>query len=202
MPGVIAMNFNSGIEAATLSARPTPDADVANASLLLVDDDKSFTQRIGRALEARGYAVRVAESVAEGLAQIDSDPPAFVVVDVRLRDGSGLDVITRLRARRPDARGIVVTGHGSIATAVAAVKLGAHDFISKPADAMLVEASLRSEGQILPPPPAAPMSAERVRWEHIQRVYEQCGRNVSETARRLSMHRRTLQRILAKRAPR
>jgi two-component system, response regulator RegA len=197
------MNFSSGIDASTQTARPTlsPDANKA-LSLLLVDEDRSFTQRLARAMEARGFVVRIAETVSEGMAAVDAETPAFVVVDVRLADGNGLDIITRLKTRRPDARGIVVTGHGSIATAVAAVKLGAHDFIAKPADAGAIEASLRSDGLGLPPPAAAPMSAERVRWEHIQRVYEQCGRNVSETARRLSMHRRTLQRILAKRAPR
>jgi two-component system response regulator RegA len=197
------MNFSSGIEASTQSARPTLSPEAHKAlSLLLVDEDRSFTQRLARSLEGRGFVVRIAESVSEAIASVEAEPPAFAVVDIRLADGSGLDVITRLKARRPDARGIVVTGHGSIATAVAAVKLGAHDFIAKPADAGIIEASLRSDGSTLPPPPASPMSAERVRWEHIQRVYEQCGRNVSETARRLSMHRRTLQRILAKRAPR
>ncbi|MGL4729238.1 MAG: ActR/PrrA/RegA family redox response regulator transcription factor [Bosea sp. (in: a-proteobacteria)] len=201
------MNFSSGIDASTQTARPTilPDGgqdDSTALSLLLVDEDRSFTQRLARAMELRGFVVSVAETVSEGLALVDAEPPAYVVVDIRLADGNGLDIIAKLKSKRPEARGIVVTGHGSIATAVAAVKLGAHDFIAKPADVGAIEASLRSDGLALPPPPAAPMSAERVRWEHIQRVYEQCGRNVSETARRLSMHRRTLQRILAKRAPR
>jgi two-component system response regulator RegA len=197
------MNFSSGIEATTFPARPAPSPEASQAlSLLLVDEDRAFTQRMGRALELRGFVVRTAETVSQATAALMEQTPDCVVVDIRLSDGSGLDVIARLKAMRPEARGIVVTGHGSIATAVAAVKLGAHDFLAKPADVASIEASLRSEGTVLPPPSAMPMSAERVRWEHIQRVYEQCGRNVSETARRLSMHRRTLQRILAKRAPR
>jgi two-component system response regulator RegA len=170
-------------------------------SLLIVDDDRAFVQRLGRAMEARGYAVTVVESVREGLEAVDRSPPAFAVVDMRLGDGSGLDVISALKARRPDARGIVLTGYGNIATAVTAVKLGAVDYLAKPADADEIHNALIA-GDHKPEPPENPMSADRVRWEHIQRVYELCGRNVSETARRLSMHRRTLQRILAKRAPR
>ena len=129
-------------------------------------------------------------------------PPAYAVVDLRLEDGSGLDVVDALRSRRADARIIVLTGYGAIATAVAAVEMGATDYLSKPADANDIVAALLQTGEVLPPPPENPMSADRVRWEHIQRVFEQCDRNVSETARRLHMHRRTLQRILAKRGPR
>jgi two-component system response regulator RegA len=121
---------------------------------------------------------------------------------MRLNDGNGLDVIAKLKDRRPDARAIVLTGYGNIATAVNAVKSGAIDYLAKPADADDVVAALLASGDKKPDPPENPMSADRVRWEHIQRVYELCGRNVSETARRLNMHRRTLQRILAKRAPR
>src|SRR6266516_4199391 len=153
----------------------------ADRSLLIVEDDKSFLQRLARAMEGRGFSVTTAESVADGLAQLETASPAFVVVDMRLEDGNGLDVISALKRRRPDARAIILTGYGNIATAVNAVKLGAVDYLSEP--------------------PENPMSADRVRWEHIQRIYELCGRNVSETARRLNMHRRTLQRILAKRAP-
>jgi len=171
-------------------------------SLLIVDDDKPFLHRFARAMESRGFDVKTAESVAEGLAQVASSPPAFAVVDMRLADGSGLDVISALKERRPDARGIVLTGYGNIATAVNAVKLGAVDYLAKPADADDVCAALMAKTGQKPEPPENPMSADRVRWEHIQRVYELCSRNVSETARRLSMHRRTLQRILAKRAPR
>ena len=171
-------------------------------SLLIVDDDKPFLQRFARAMESRGFDVKTAESVAEGLAQVASAPPAFAVVDMRLADGNGIDVISALKERRPEARGIVLTGYGNIATAVNAVKLGAVDYLAKPADADEVCAALVAGPGQKAEPPENPMSADRVRWEHIQRVYELCGRNVSETARRLSMHRRTLQRILAKRAPR
>lgn len=171
-------------------------------SLLLVDDDTVFVTRMARAMEKRGFSVRTAESVAAGRAAVAEAPPAFAVVDLRLEDGNGLDVVEALREARPDARIIVLTGYGAIATAVAAVKLGATDYLSKPADADDVTNALLMRSETLPPPPENPMSADRVRWEHIQRVYEQCDRNVSETARRLSMHRRTLQRILSKRSPR
>lgn len=172
-------------------------------SLLLVDDDEVFLKRLGRAMERRGFEVELAASVAAGQAIAVSRPPAYAVVDLRLEDGNGLDVVDALRAKRPDARIVVLTGYGAIATAVAAVKIGATDYLSKPADAdEVVNALLQRDGALLPDPPENPMSADRVRWEHIQRVYEQCDRNVSETARRLSMHRRTLQRILAKRGPR
>ena len=171
-------------------------------SVLIVDDDRSFLQRLARAMEARGFVVTTAETVADGLAKVEGAAPAFAVVDMRLGDGSGLDVISALKKNRPGARAIVLTGYGNIATAVTAVKLGAVDYLAKPADADDVVAALIASGDHKPSPPENPMSADRVRWEHIQRVYELCGRNVSETARRLSMHRRTLQRILAKRAPR
>ena len=174
----------------------------SDRTLLLVDDDKAFLHRLARAMEARGYAVTVAETVAEGLHHVDDAPPAFAVIDMKLGDGSGLEVIQRLKTKRPDARGIILTGFGNIATAVTAVKLGAFDYLAKPADADDVHAALTSDSKTKPELPANPMSADRVRWEHIQRVYELCDRNVSETARRLSMHRRTLQRILGKRAPR
>jgi two-component system response regulator RegA len=170
-------------------------------SVLIVEDDKSFLYRLSRAMEGRGFTVTPAQSVAEGLNQLDSSSPAFAVVDMRLEDGNGLDVITALKRRRPDARAIILTGYGNIATAVTAVKLGAVDYLSKPVDADEVVAALLSAEGRKAEPPEHPMSADRVRWEHIQRIYELCGRNVSETARRLHMHRRTLQRILAKRAP-
>jgi two-component system, response regulator RegA len=176
---------------------PAPDP-----SLLLVDDDKVFLTRLGRAMEARGYQVTMADSVAAGLASVESRPPAFAVIDMRLNDGNGLDVITRLKARRPAARAVILTGYGNIASAVTAVKMGAFDYLSKPADADEIDAALKASNGTMRQPPENPMSADRVRWEHIQRVYELCNRNVSETARRLAMHRRTLQRILAKRAPR
>ena len=152
-------------------------------------------------LARRGFQVEMAGSVAQALTSIAARPPAYAVVDLRLGDGNGLDVVERLRERREDARVIVLTGYGAIASAVAAVKIGAIDYLSKPADAAEVTQALLARGGELPEPPENPMSADRVRWEHIQRVYEMCDRNVSETARRLGMHRRTLQRILAKRSP-
>jgi two-component system response regulator RegA len=172
-------------------------------TLLLVDDDKPFLTRLARAMEARGFEVMAAETVAEGISSLQRNPPAFAVVDLRLGDGSGLDVIEALHQARPDARAIVLTGYGNIATAVTAVKLGAIDYLAKPADADAVYGALMAqEAEQRAALPENPMSADRVRWEHIQRVFELCNRNVSETARRLNMHRRTLQRILAKRAPR
>jgi two-component system response regulator RegA len=171
-------------------------------SLLLVDDDKPFLERLTRAMESRGFVVSACGSVAEGLAAIARGAPAFAVVDMRLGDGNGLDVISELKAKRPDARGIILTGYGNITTAVTAVKLGAFDYLAKPADADEIFHALMASQHDRAEMPENPMSADRVRWEHIQRIYELCGRNVSETARRLGMHRRTLQRILAKRAPR
>ncbi len=171
-------------------------------SLLLVDDDEPFLKRLARAMEKRGFEPEMAGSVAAGTAIATARPPAYAVVDLRLEDGNGLDVVETIRAKRPDSKIVVLTGYGAIATAVAAVKIGATDYLSKPADANDITNALLASGDELPPPPENPMSADRVRWEHIQRVYELCDRNVSETARRLSMHRRTLQRILAKRSPR
>ncbi len=179
---------------------PAPDAR-ADKSLLIVDDDKPFLTRLAKAMEARGYWVRTADSLQAGKDAIRESAPAFAVVDMRLEDGNGLEVIRMLRELRPDCRALVLTGYGNIATAVTAVKLGAIDYLSKPADAEDILAALTASGETKPTPPENPMSADRVRWEHIQRVYELCNRNVSETARRLHMHRRTLQRILAKRAP-
>jgi len=171
-------------------------------TLLIVDDDEPFLRRLARAMEKRGFEPELAQSVAAGQAIATARPPAYAVVDLRLEDGNGLDVVEVLRDKRPESRIVVLTGYGAIATAVAAVKIGATDYLSKPADANDVTAALLANGDALPPPPDNPMSADRVRWEHIQRVYELCDRNVSETARRLNMHRRTLQRILAKRSPR
>ncbi|WP_407522010.1 ActR/PrrA/RegA family redox response regulator transcription factor [Methylobacterium oryzisoli] len=195
-----------GTQSAPAAAGILPDGDPlaahADRSLLIVDDDKPFSTRLARAMEARGYQVQVAESVAEGVSLVDAHPPAFAVIDMRLADGNGLDVIARLKERRPEARGVILTGYGNIATAVTAVKLGAFDYLAKPADADEIHGTLMAQPGERADPPENPMSADRVRWEHIQRVYELCNRNVSETARRLNMHRRTLQRILAKRAPR
>lgn len=176
--------------------------DISDKSLLIVDDDHPFQQRLARAMEKRGFAVETADGLADATAKIDQVAPAFAIVDMRLEDGSGLDVIEVIRQRRPDCRAIILTGYGNIATAVTAVKLGAVDYLAKPADPDDILSALARQPEEKAPPPENPMSADRVRWEHIQRVYELCDRNVSETARRLNMHRRTLQRILAKRAPR
>jgi two-component system response regulator RegA len=178
-------------------------SDATDKTLLLLDDDAALRTRLGRALEARGFKVTLVETVAQAKAAAQDHPPAFAVLDMRLEDGSGLSVVDVLREARPDARIVMLTGYGNIATAVAAVKAGAIDYLAKPADADdVVKALLVSAARETPSPPENPMSADRVRWEHIQRVYELCGHNVSETARRLAMHRRTLQRILVKRAPR
>jgi two-component system response regulator RegA len=189
--------------AGTLDRQSNNDGlEAADRTLLIVDDDKPFLDRLARAMEARGFTVSACNSVAEGLQFIAGNPPAFAVVDMRLGDGNGLDVISELKAKRPDARGIILTGYGNITTAVTAVKLGAFDYLAKPADADEIFHALMATQHDRATVPENPMSADRVRWEHIQRIYELCGRNVSETARRLGMHRRTLQRILAKRAPR
>jgi two-component system response regulator RegA len=177
------------------------DQDTSPKSILIIDDDVPFPARLLRAMEQRGFVGSVAHSMSDGLKMIDDAPPDFAVVDLRLSDGSGLDIIKKLKEKRSDAKAIVLTGYGNIASAVSAVKLGAFDYMAKPADADEICAALLSGPRLTTPPPENPMSADRVRWEHIQRIYELCSRNVSETARRLSMHRRTLQRILAKKAP-
>lgn len=171
-------------------------------SLLILDDDAAFRTRLARALEQRGFDVTAASSVAEANDVAATKAPAYAVLDLRLEDGSGLTVVESLHKRRPDCRVVILTGYGAIATAVAAVKAGAIDYLAKPADPEDIVKALLAAPDDRPEPPDNPMSADRIRWEHIQRVYELCGHNVSETARRLNMHRRTLQRILAKRAPR
>ena len=181
----------------TLSAEGLEDR-----SLLVMDDDGPLRQRLARALENRGFEVKMAGGVNEALAITKESAPAFAVLDMRLDDGSGLTVVEDLHSRRPDAKVVMLTGYGNITTAVAAVKAGAIDYLSKPADADDVTKALLAIRDEMPEPPDNPMSADRVRWEHIQRVFELFNHNVSETARRLNMHRRTLQRILAKRAPR
>ena len=174
----------------------------SDPSILLVDDDAPFLKRLGRAMEKRGFTVEMAGSVAAGKAIATVRPPKYAVVDLRLEDGNGLEVVEVIRSKRPESRIVILTGYGAITTAVAAVKIGAIDYLAKPADANDVTSALLAHDDDRPPAPQNPMSADRVRWEHIQRVYELCDRNVSETARRLNMHRRTLQRILAKRSPR
>ncbi len=187
------------------STKTTDDSELMrpdDMGLLIVDDDEPLRNRLGRAMEKRGFTPHLAAGVKEAAEITRQNPPAFAVVDLRLEDGDGLEVVNTIHQAREDCRVVILTGYGNIATAVAAVKAGALDYLPKPADANDIEKALLTNPGERPPPPENPMSADRVRWEHIQRVYELCGHNVSETARRLGMHRRTLQRILAKRAPR
>ena len=175
---------------------------VTDKTLLILEDDAPLRNRLCRAMEKRGFDVVDAGSVNDGIDLVRKVAPAFAILDMKLDDGTGLSLVPELRKKRSDCRIIMLTGFGNIATAVAAVKAGAVDYLPKPADPDQIVAALSQTSDEMPPPPQDPMSADRVRWEHIQRVYEQCGRNVSETARRLRMHRRTLQRILSKHAPR
>ena len=176
--------------------------DFADKSLLIVDDDNPLRDRLARAMEKKGFQVTQAESVQKGISQVKNAPPAFAVVDLRLEDGSGLEVVREIQKLKKDSRVIMLTGYGNIPTTVAAIKAGAIDYIPKPASADDVENALLASPESKAIPPENPMSADRVKWEHIHRVFELCNRNVSETARRLKMHRRTLQRILSKRSPR
>jgi len=175
--------------------------DFADKSLLIVDDDNPLRDRLSRAMEKRGFKVIQADSVKQGINEARNTPPAFAVVDLRLGDGSGLEVVKEIRKIKSDSKIVMLTGYGNIPTAVAAVKAGAIDYIPKPADADAVEGALMALSGSKAVPPENPMSADRVKWEHINRVFELCNRNVSETARRLKMHRRTLQRILSKHSP-
>ena len=177
-------------------------ADFADKSLLIVDDDNPLRDRLARAMEKKGFKVTQADSVKKAINEARNSPPAFAAVDLRLGDGSGLEVVKEIRKLKSDSKVVMLTGYGNIPTAVAAVKAGAIDYIPKPTDADDVENALLALPESKPTPPQNPMSADRVKWEHIHRVFELCNRNVSETARRLKMHRRTLQRILSKRSPR
>ena len=178
-------------------------SDFPDKSLLILDDDDPLRGRLSRAMEKKGFIVKEAKTVSEGLQIVkNSSPPSFALVDLRLEDGSGLDVVKELSKNKKDCRIVMLTGYGNLPTAVAAVKAGAIDYMAKPVDADDVEAALLASPESKAQPPENPMSADRVKWEHIHRVFELCNRNVSETARRLKMHRRTLQRILSKRSPR
>jgi two-component system response regulator RegA len=177
-------------------------SDFEDKSLLLVDDDNPFRERLARAMEKKGFVVTQAEGVKKGIESVKIKKPAFAVVDLRLNDGNGLEVVKEIQSSNFESRIIMLTGYGNIPTAVAAIKEGAIDYLAKPADADDVEKALLADPESKPLPPENPMSADRVKWEHIHRVFELCNRNVSETARRLKMHRRTLQRILSKRSPR
>ena len=176
-------------------------ADFSNKMLVIVDDDNPFRERLARAMEKKGFQVSQAEGVKVGIESVKLKKPAFAVVDLRLNDGNGLEVVKELQSSNSKSRIITLTGYGNIPTAVAAIKEGAIDYLAKPADADDVEKALLADPEAKAPPPENPMSADRVKWEHIHRVFELCNRNVSETARRLKMHRRTLQRILSKRSP-
>ena len=176
--------------------------DFSDKSLLLVDDDNPFRERLARAMEKKGFEVIQAEGVKKGIDAVKSKKPAFAVVDLRLNDGNGLEVVKEIQNSNENSRIVMLTGYGNIPTAVSAIKQGAIDYMSKPADADDVEKALLADPNKKAEPPENPMSADRVKWEHIHRVFELCNRNVSETARRLKMHRRTLQRILSKRSPR
>ena len=176
--------------------------DFADKSLLIVDDDNPLRDRLSRAMEKKGFKVIQAESVKKGIIMATNSPPAFAIVDLRLNDGSGLEVVKEIQKIKSDSKIVMLTGYGNIPTAVAAIKEGAIDYLAKPADADDVEKALLADPDKKAAPPESPMSADRVKWEHIHRVFELCNRNVSETARRLKMHRRTLQRILSKKSPR
>ena len=176
--------------------------DFSDKSLLLVDDDNPFRERLARAMEKKGFEVIQAEGVKKGIDAVKLKKPAFAVVDLRLNDGNGLEVVKEIQNSNENSRIVMLTGYGNIPTAVSAIKQGAIDYMSKPADADDVEKALLADPNKKADPPENPMSADRVKWEHIHRVFELCNRNVSETARRLKMHRRTLQRILSKRSPR
>ena len=188
----------------TCMTEPETTKNVKNyedKSLLIVDDDNPFRERLARAMEKKGFVVTQAESVKKGLDSLKLTKPAFAVVDLRLNDGNGLEVVKEIQNLNTHSRIIVLTGYGNIPTAVAAIKHGAIDYLAKPADADDVEKALLADPKSKAQPPENPMTADRVKWEHIHRVFELCNRNVSETARRLKMHRRTLQRILSKRSP-
>ena len=176
-------------------------ADFEDKSLLILDDDDPLRGRLSRAMEKKGFVPKEAKTVSEALQIVKNNPPNFAIVDLRLEDGNGLDVIKEVSQKKKDCRIVMLTGYGNLPTAVAAVKAGAIDYIAKPVDADDVEAALLALPESKATPPENPMSADRVKWEHIHRVFELCNRNVSETARRLKMHRRTLQRILSKRSP-
>ncbi len=177
-------------------------SDFEDKSLLIVDDDDPFRDRLSRAMEKKGFQVKNAKSLVNAIQLVKEGAPNFAVVDLRLEDGNGLEVVKEINKTKKNSRIVMLTGYGNLPTAVAAIKAGAIDYMAKPVDAEDVESALLAEPDSKAKPPENPMSADRVKWEHINRVFELCNRNVSETARRLKMHRRTLQRILSKRSPR
>lgn len=174
----------------------------ANGRILLVDDDAVFNQVLGRALSARGFEVRGAHNGKDALAVCAEFRPRYIVLDLKLGTESGLGLIPFFNREAPDARILLLTGYASIATAVEAIKRGAHDYLAKPVDAdQVVQALLgnSAQQQVDVKLPDAPPPLKRLEWEHIQRVLNECEGNISEAARRLGLHRRTLQRKLAKR---
>jgi len=177
-------------------------SDFQDKSLLIVDDDNPFRDRLARSMEKKGFKVTQADSVKSGIHKARENKPSFAVIDLRLEDGNGLEVVKEIQQSKKESRIIMLTGYGNIPTAVAAVKAGAIDYLAKPANAEDIETALLADPSKKAYPPEDPMSADRIKWEHIHRVFELCNRNVSETARRLKMHRRTLQRILSKKSPR
>ncbi|MGE5546828.1 MAG: response regulator transcription factor [Solirubrobacterales bacterium] len=170
--------------------------------VLVVDDDEPFRLSLARALQRRQLVVDTAATIAEAVGLASVRPPTYAAVDLRLGDGNGLELVRILREIAPDTRIVLLTGYGNIASAVNAIKAGAADYLPKPVDIDHLLAAFRGdEVAFTDAGEAEPMTPERVRWEHIQRVFVECGHNVSETARKLRMHRRTLQRILNKHAP-
>ena len=172
-----------------------------NNKLIIVDDDTPFRDRLCRSMEKKGFTVESYINYKDGLKRCTDITFDYAIIDMRLEDGSGLELIKHIKEKNPNTRSLLLTGYGNIATAVAAIKSGAIDYLPKPAEINQIYDALISSKDTLPPPPSNIMTADRVRWEHIQRVFIQCNRNVSETARKLRMHRRTLQRILNKHAP-
>ncbi len=175
----------------------------ARGRLLLVEDDLNLRQALSRALTSRGFSVAAAAGCTEALEALNGGSIAFAVLDLRLPDGSGLDLVPRLLTADPDARIVVLTGWGSVATAMRALRLGAVDFLAKPCEVeVLVRALLAGEGSTWGDDEAVPVpSLDRVEWEHLQRVLEESQGNISLAARRLGLHRRSLQRKLNKRPP-
>ena len=177
-------------------------AGAPGRKVLLVDDEAPLRKNLVRALEREGFEVATAGGLREAYEAVGDFTPEFAVLDLNLQDGYGMELVAHLQELRPGVRIVILTGYDSIASSLVALKAGVVGYFAKPVKAEQVVASLLGQGEEAEEPAERPMSADRVRWEHIQRVFEQCNRNVSETARRLNMHRRTLQRILNKRAPR
>jgi two-component system, response regulator RegA len=170
--------------------------------VLLVDDDAPLRKNLVRAFEREGFTVATAGSLKEAHEVAGDFAPDHAVLDLNLHDGYGMELVTALQELHPEIKIVILTGYDSIASSLVALKAGVVGYLAKPVRAEQVVATLLGQSADSAEPAERPMSADRVRWEHIQRVFEQCNRNVSETARRLNMHRRTLQRILSKRAPR